>query len=126
MAKQTKKQAVEQRTQQRLAARKEAAQKGAETRRRNQEAREQAPVAPQAAEPQGQQAQAAYGQSKRPGRNVAQAGLARPGGQASGPMVTVALRGESAQRLRALAAKDGLSLSKLLVRMMEVFEAQAG
>jgi hypothetical protein len=39
-------------------------------------------------------------------------------------MLTVALRGESAQRLRALAAKDGLSLSKLLVRMMEVFEAQ--
>jgi hypothetical protein len=39
-------------------------------------------------------------------------------------MVTVALRGESAQRLRALAAKEGLSLSKFLVRMMEVFEAQ--
>jgi hypothetical protein len=36
------------------------------------------------------------------------------------------LRGESAQRLRALAAAQEMSLSKLLVRMMEVFEAQAG
>jgi len=35
------------------------------------------------------------------------------------------LRGESAQRLRALAAAQEMSLSKLLVRMMEVFEAQA-
>jgi len=46
--------------------------------------------------------------------------------QASGPMVTVALRGEPAQRLRALAAAQEMSLSKLLVRMMEAFEAQAG
>jgi hypothetical protein len=37
-------------------------------------------------------------------------------------MVTVALRGESAQRLRALAAAQEMSLSKLLVRMMEVFQ----
>ena len=36
------------------------------------------------------------------------------------------LRGESAQRLRALAAKEELSLSKLLVRMMEVFETATG
>ena len=65
------------------------------------------------------QAQAADRQTKRPERNVAQ------DKQASGAMVTVALRGESAQRLRALAAAQQLSLSKLLVRMMEVFEAQA-
>ena len=39
--------------------------------------------------------------------------------------MTVALRGESAQRLRALAAAQEMTLSKLLVRMMEVFEAQA-
>ena len=39
-------------------------------------------------------------------------------------MATVALRGESAQRLRALAAKHETTLAKLLVRMMEVFEAQ--
>ena len=41
-------------------------------------------------------------------------------------MATVALRGESAQRFRALAEKQGLTLAKLLLRMMEVFEAQAG
>jgi len=40
-------------------------------------------------------------------------------------MATVALRGEQAERFRAMAAKDELSLSKLLVRMMEVFEEQA-
>jgi hypothetical protein len=36
------------------------------------------------------------------------------------------LRGEQAERFRALAEKEKLSLAKLLVRMMEVFEAQAG
>jgi len=113
-------QAVEQRTQQRLAARKEAAQRGVETRRRNREAREQAQAAPQAAKAQGQQRQVADRQTKRPQRTVAQ------DKQASGPMVTVALRGEPAQRLRALAAAQEMSLSKLLARMMEVFEAQAG
>jgi hypothetical protein len=120
--------AVDKRTQQRLAARREAAQRGAETRRRNQEAqdkpkpadaRKKADVAPQAAEAQQGQPQAADRQTKRPERNVAQKG------RASGPMVTVALRGEQAQRLRALAAKEELTLSKLLVRMMEVFEAAA-
>ena len=128
MAKQTKKRAVEQRTQQRLAARKEAAQRGVEARRRNREAKgkgqrpeagKQALVAAQAPEPQEPQAQAADGQTKRPERNVAQKG------RASGPMVTVALRGESAQRLRALAVAQQMSLCKLLVRLMEVFEAQA-
>jgi hypothetical protein len=119
-------QAVKQRTQQRLAARSEAAQRGVETRRRNREAREQAHVAPQALEPQERQAPVAKGPAGRPERNVAQPGRSLPGGQASGPMVTVALRGESAQRLRALAAAQEMSLSKLLVRMMEVFEAQAG
>jgi hypothetical protein len=119
MAKQTKKQAVEQRTQQRLAARSEAAQRGVQTRRRNREAQEQPPAAAQAPEAQEPQAPVADRQTKRPERNVAQ------DKQASGAMVTVALRGESAQRLRALAAAQQMSLSKLLVRMMEVFEAQA-
>jgi len=133
MARQTRK-AVEQRTrpggqaQQRLAARQEAAKKGAETRRHKREA-QVAEVATQkaalkkheaklvaetrkmleaeaAAEAQEQQAPGADGQTRR----------------AAGPMVTVALRGESAQHFRALAATQGLSLSKLLVRMMEVFE----
>jgi len=129
MTRAAQKKAVEQRTQQRLAARKEATKNGAETRRRKREAQgkpqsakaqEQAHVAARAAEAQGRQAQAADRQTKRPGRNVAQEG------RASGAMVTVALRGESAERLRALAAAQQMSLSKLLVRMMEVFEAQAG
>jgi len=124
-----KKRAVEQRTQQRLTARKEAAQRGVETRRRNQEAkvkgqpakaRKQAPVAAQVAQPQEQQAPVAGRQTKRPERAVAQ------DKRAGGAMVTVALRGESAQRLRALAAAQEMSLSKLVVRMMELFEAQAG
>jgi len=34
------------------------------------------------------------------------------------------VRGEQAERLRALAAKHETTLAKLLVRMMEVFEAQ--
>ena len=118
MTKAEQKRAVERRTHERLAARKEAAHESAETRRRKQEEQKQPPEAPRAAEPQQGQAQAADGQTRRPGRAVAQAG------RASGAMVTVALRGESAQRLRALAAKHEMSLSKLLVRMMEVFEAQ--
>ena len=106
--------AVEQRTQQRLTARQEAAQRGAETRRRNREqAALSAPdpeVAPQVAE----------GRTEATPANVARKG------RASGAMVTVALRGEAATRLRALAAAQLLTLAKLLVRMMDSFEAQAG
>jgi len=147
MTRAAQKKAVEQRTQQRLAARKEAAKKGAETRRRKRDtqlaevATKKAALkkheaelvaetrkmldAEAAAQTQEQQPEVHKRQRKRPERNVAQTGLARPGGQASGAMVTVALRGESAQRLRALAAAQKMSLSKLLVRMMEVFEAAA-
>ncbi len=148
MAKQTRKQAVEQRTrqgrqaQQRLAARQEAVKKGAETRRRKREElpaevaakkaelkRHEAKLAAEskkmrdaesAAGVQKQEAPVASQPTQRPERKLAQAE------RAGGPMVTVALRGESAQRLRALAAAHEMSLSKLLVRMMEVFEAQAG
>ena len=182
MAKQTKKQAVERRTQQRpvpseaerLAARKEAAKKSAETRRRNREVQlpevatkhaalkkheaklvaetrkmleaeaaaeadaqaeqpKPAPTAPQAAKGEKPQPQGAKPQTKRPERNVAQD---RPAADATlrssdasslrstsrGAMATVALRGEQAERLRALAAKHELTLAKLLVRMMQVFE----
>jgi len=125
MAKQTKKQAVEKRTQQRLAARKEAAERGVETRRRHREAREHPPVAPQAAEPQAEQPQAPKRLRKRPQRTVAQDKPAADRGAPARPgMATVALRGESAQRFRALAEKEGLTLAKLLARMMEVFEAR--
>ena len=121
--------AVEERTQQRLAARKQAAQRGVETRRRNREAQgkpkpavtqKKADVAPQAAEAQEQQAEVAKRQTKRAERATARSSEARAA------MATVALRGEQAERFRALAAKEGLTLAKLLVRMMEVFEAQAG
>ena len=111
--------AVEQRTHQRVAARKEAAQRGVETRRRNREAREQAQAAPQAAQPRAKQGQAADRKAGRAQRTGAQ------DSRASGAMVTVALRGEPAQRFRTLAAAQEMSLSKLLARMMEVFEAQA-
>jgi hypothetical protein len=87
-----------------------------ETRRRNRQAREQAQAAPQAAEAQEQQAQAAHGQTKRAERATARSS------EAPAAMATVALRGEQAVRFRALAAAQQMSLSKLLVRMMEVFE----
>ncbi|HUT74239.1 MAG TPA: hypothetical protein VM221_05295 [Armatimonadota bacterium] len=180
MAKQTKKQALEERTQQRpvpsvaegLAARKEAAKKSAETRRarfeqqhpevaekkaalKKHEAKlvaetrrvleaeaaaetqaeqpKPAPTAPQVPKAEKPQVQATDGGKKRPQRNVAQD---KPAADATlrssdasslrstsrGAMATVALRGEQAQRLRALAAKHEMTLSKLLVRMMEVFE----
>jgi len=170
--------AVEQRTQQRLAARKEAAKQGAETRRSKEgapladvatkkaalkkheaklvadtrkmldaeaaaEAKAQAeqpkpaPTTPRAAKTQKAQPQSAERQTKRAERNVAQD---RPAADATlrssdasslrstsrGAMATVALRGEQAERLRGLAAKHETTLAKLLVRMMEVFEAQAG
>ena len=78
-----------------------------------------APTAPQAAKTQKAQPQVAERQTKRPERAGAQKG------RAGEPMATVALRGEQAERFRALAAKHELTLSKLLVRMMEVFEAAA-
>ena len=110
--------AIEKRTQQRLAARKDAAKRGVETRRRNREAQKEAHTTTQAPESQQGQAQAADRQTRRPERAGAR------NSAASASMVTVALRGESAERLRALAAAQQMSLSKLLVRMMEVFEAQ--
>jgi len=190
MAKQTRKQAVEERTQQRLAARKEAARKSAETRRakferqhpevaekkaalKKHEAKlvvetrkmldaeaaaeaqaeqpKPAPTAPQAPKAEKPQPQGAERfddaqhrrQTKRPGRSVPSTVLGtgaqdKPASNATlrssdasslrstsrGAMATAALRGEQAQHFRALAASQGLSLSKLLVRMMEVFEAQ--
>jgi hypothetical protein len=139
--------AVEKRTHERLAARKEAAKKGAETRRAKREEQLAEAAAKKAAlkkhedklvaetrkvldteaaaTAEGQQPEVAKAQTKRPERPTAQKSDSRPGGQASAGMATVALRGEQAQRFRALAVKRDLSLSKLLVRMMEVFEAQA-
>jgi len=127
MAKQTKKQAVEQRTQQRLAARQQAAQRGVETRRRNREAREQAQVAPQAAEAQEQKPAVAKRRTKLRERAAPATSLGT-GAHDKGPseaMATVALRGEQAVRFRALAAARGVSLARLLVQMIEAFEERA-
>jgi len=142
MTRAAQKQAVEQRTQQRLAARQEAVKKGAETRRRKREElpaevaakmstlkKHEAKLAAEskkmrdaesAAGVQKQEAPVANQPTQCPERKLAQAE------RAGGPMVTVALRGESAQRFRALAAGQEMSLSKLLVRMMEVFETATG
>ena len=119
MPRRSQRQAVEQRTRARLdeqrERRREAARRGVETRRRNRaQAAQGAPgreVAPQVAEEQ----------PERPQRNVVQN---RPPHDRAA-MVTVALRGEPAARLRALAASQELSLAKLLVRMMDSLEAQA-
>ena len=119
MAQQTRaaqKQAVEKRTQQRLAARKEAAQRGAETKRRKREEASEGAPKPEVA------SQVAEERNERPEGDVAQQKAATD----RGPMVTVALRGEAAARLRALAASRKLSLAKLLLRMMDSLEAQSG
>jgi hypothetical protein len=86
--------------------RREAAQRGGETRRRKREQAAQGALEPEVA-PRSPE------RSERPERNVAQEG------RASGPMVTVALWGESAARLRALAASQNLSLAKLLPQTMD-------
>ena len=110
------KRAVEERTRQRLAARKEAARRGAETKRRKREQAAQSAPKPEVA------SQVADERTERPEGDGARN---RPISD-RGPMVTVALRGESAARLRALAAGHKLSLAKLLLRMMDSLEAQAG
>lgn len=56
---------------------------------------------------------------KRPERSMARKS------DSSATMATVALRGEEAVRFRALAATRGVSLARLVVQMIEVFEAQA-
>ena len=156
MTKAEQKRAVEKRTHERLAARKEAVKKGStalttggtETRRAKREEQLVEATAKKAAlkkhedklvaetrkmldaeaatEAKGQQAEAGKRQSKRPERPTAQKSDSRPGGQASAAMATVALRGEQAVRFRALAAARGVSLARLLVQMIEAFEEQAG
>jgi len=145
--------AVEQRTRQRLAvrlrspqaARKEAARRGAETRRSKGEGplagvaekvarqggkaalkKHEAELVAQTrkmldaeavAAANGQHAEVGKRQAKRPERAT------RRNAESSAAMVTVALRGEQAERFRALAQQEKLSLARLLVRMIEVFEA---
>jgi hypothetical protein len=153
MTKAEQKRAVEKRTQQRLAARKEAAKKGAETRRAKREHQvaeadakkdelkkhEDRLVAETRktldAEQNLQERQSAISkamEARRRGPDSPEAAkaakdksAAHRGAPARPGMATVALRGEQAERFRALAAKHEMSLSKLLVRMMDVFEAAA-
>jgi hypothetical protein len=148
MTKAALKKAVEERTQQRLAARKEAAKQGAEARRTKREERlaeadtkkaelkkhEDKLVAETRkaldAEKNLQERQSAISKAmdaRRRGPDGPEKAKAAQGKPAAarGAMATVALRGEQAEHFRALAAKHELSLAKLLLRMMEVFEAQA-
>jgi D-alanyl-D-alanine carboxypeptidase len=137
MARQTRK-AVEQRTQQRpvpseaegLAARREAVQRGVETRRRNRQQRQPETAANKPELKQHETKLAAEATKTLEAESTADTQEPKAvvadtrEGRAAQAMATVALRGEQAQHFRALAATQGLSLSKLLVRMMEVFEAQ--
>ncbi|HUT75275.1 MAG TPA: hypothetical protein VM221_10650 [Armatimonadota bacterium] len=77
-----------------------------------------APVAPTVAKAEKPQVQGAKRQTKRPEATTAQKRRAGEPPADRGAMVTVALRGEQAERLRALAAKHELTLAKLLVRMV--------
>ena len=102
--------AVAERTEQRLAEqaerRREAAQRGAQTRRQRREQR-QAEAQPQPA----------------PDRRT-QAPTARRSRQREHPeMLTVAIRGPLADRMRELAERHRMSLSKLLQDMTLVYEA---
>ena len=111
------KQASEERTRQRLATRQEVAKRASETKQRK---REEAMT--QSASGQEPASLVAEATTERPEANVAQPKAAPE----RGAMVTVALRGEQAARLRALATSWKLSLAKPLVEMMNTFEATNG
>ena len=136
MTKAEQKRAVERRTHERLAARKEAAQRGVETRRRKRGAQGK-PQSAKAQEPalpwprrQPRSSNRRWPRSRRSALSATsprlRSGQARRRGAIWGRWRRSRLRGEQAERFRALAAKEELTLAKLLVRMMEVFEAQVG
>jgi hypothetical protein len=101
--------AVAERTEQRLAEqaerRREAAQRGAQTRRQRR-AQQQAEAQPQPV-------------ADRPTQAPTTRRL-RP--RAHGDMLTVAIRGHFAERMRELAESHGMSLSKLLKDVILVYE----
>ena len=103
--------AVTERVRQRLAdqaeRRREAAQRGAQTRRQRREE--------QAGEPQAQPAAERATRAHRARRSPP---------RAHADMVTVALRGPLAGKLRGLAENTGLSLAKLLGDMVLAYEGQ--
>ena len=109
MPRRNRRDAVAERTEQRLAEqherRREAAQRGAQTRRQRRQ-QQQAEVQPQPAAER--RAQAHTTRHSRP--------------RAHGDMLTVAIRGHFAERMRGLAESHGMSLSKLLKDAMLVYE----
>jgi len=126
--------AVAQRTVERLAEqrriRQEAAQRGVETRRRNreaeielqrnQEAQDEARAAEHPAQPQEQQAGAQAGAENPTEGHVARQARQR----VHADLLTVAIRGHFATRMRALAESTGMSLAKLLKDALLVYEGQ--
>ena len=112
MPRQRRDEAVAERTAARLAdqrqRRREAAQRGAQTRRRRREA------------------QAAQTQPQAGAQSRAQGNVRRRSRQRAHPeMLTVAIRGPLAAKMRGLAETTGMSLAKLLGDMILVYEGQA-
>jgi len=111
MPRRRQREAVAERTEARLEEqrqrRREAAQRGAQTRRQRREA--------QAAE-----AQAQAGTESRTQRRVARRSRQR----VHADLLTVAIRGRFAERMRALSESHGMSLAKLLKDALLVYEGQ--
>ena len=111
MPRRSRRDAVAERTEQMLSEqaerRREAAQRGAQTRRQRRQ-QQQAEAQPQPAAER--RTQAPTTRRSRP--------------RTHGDMVTVAIRGQFAERMRELAQSHGMSLSKLLKDAVLVFEAQ--
>lgn len=113
MPRRTRRDAVADRTEQRLAEqqerRREAAQRGAQTRRQRR-AQQQPEAQPQPA----------------PDRRTQAPTTRRSRSRAHGDMVTVAIRGPLADRMREMADSHRMSLSKLLKDYILVYSAQVG
>jgi len=111
MPRRRQREAVAERTEARLEEqrqrRREAAQRGAQTRRQRREA--------QAAE-----AQAQAGAERRTQGRVTR----RSGPRVHADLLTVAIRGHFAERMRALSESHGMSLAKLLKDALLVYEGQ--
>ncbi len=111
MPRRTRRDAVAERTEQRLAEqaerRREAAQRGAQTRRQRRAQRQ----------PEGQSQPAANRRTQPPTTR-----RSRP--RTHGEMLTVAIRGHFAERMRGLAERHGMSLSKLLRDALLVYADQ--
>ena len=113
MPRRSQQQAVAERTEAHLEdqrqRRREAAQRGAQTRRQRREA------------------QQVEGQPQAEAESPTQANVGRNRRErVHSDLMTVALRGEFAERMRGLAERTGMSLAKLLKDCLLVYEAQIG